>query len=71
MRAMKMLHLTQSQAEALSKVLANMEARLATKEDVANLRTELVAMKADLTWRMIAVVGLLGTVITLLNAFVA
>lgn len=55
-----------AQAEALSRILADMEARLATKEDLA-------ALKADLTWRMMAVValvnGLFGTVLALVNAF--
>jgi len=52
-----------AQADALSRILADMETRLASKEDLA-------AMKADLTWRMIAVVGFFGTVITMLNAFI-
>jgi hypothetical protein len=63
-----------AQADALSRILADMELRLATKQDLAELRSELSAMKADLTWRMIAVVsivvGVFGTVFTLLNAFV-
>ena len=54
----------ETQADTLSHILADMEARLATKEDLAHL-------KADLTWRMIAIVGLFGTIVTLLNAFVA
>lgn len=52
----------ETQADTLSHILGDMEARLATKEDLAHL-------KADLTWRMIAVVGLFGTIVTLLNAF--
>lgn len=52
------------QADTLSRILADMEARLATKEDLAHL-------KADLTWRMIAVVGLFGTLVTLLNAYIS
>ena len=59
-----------AQADALSRILSDMETRLASKEDLAVLRGELAAMKADLTWRMIAVVGFFGTVITLLNAFI-
>lgn len=56
------------QADTLSRILAEMESRLATKEDLAHL-------KADLTWRMIAVVGLVvgvfGTLVTLLNAYIS
>ncbi len=52
----------ETQADTLSHILGDMEARLATKEDLAHL-------KADLTWRMIAIVGLFGTIVTLLNAF--
>ncbi len=55
-----------AQAQTLSRILSEMEARLATKEDLA-------AFKADLTWRMIAVValvnGIFGTAIALANAF--
>lgn len=52
-----------AQAEALSHILAEM----VTKTD---LERELERLKADLTWRMIAVIGLFGTIITLLNAFI-
>jgi hypothetical protein len=56
---LKQAGMEQAQAEALSHILAEM----ATKADLERL-------KADLTWRMIAVVGLFGTIITLLNAFI-
>lgn len=63
-----------TQADSLSRILADMESRLATKHDIAELRGEMAAMKADLTWRMIAIValvnGLFGTVIALANAFI-
>lgn len=32
---------------------------------------DLARLKADLTWRIIAIVGFFGTVITILNAFIA
>lgn len=53
-----------AQSDTVARILADMEARLATKEDLAHL-------KGDLTLRMIAVITLFGTVIKLLNAFVA
>lgn len=68
------------QADALSRVLGDMEARLATKADLAALRGEMTSlresvradlsgMEARLTWRMIAVVVFMGTVMTLVGAF--
>jgi hypothetical protein len=59
------------QADALSRIFADMEARLATKADLAQLRLEMAEMKADLTWRMIAIVGFFATAATLLNLFVS
>lgn len=58
------------QAEALAHPLSDM----ATKSDLAQLRHEiradLSAMKADLTWRMIALFAFFGTIMTVLNAFI-
>ena len=48
-----------AQAEALSNILAEMVTK-----------TDLERLKSDLTWRMIATVGLFGTIITILNAFI-
>lgn len=63
------------QADALSRILADIEARLATKEDLAyvkgELQVQMAEMKADLTWRMIAIVGFFATAATLLNLFVS
>lgn len=59
-----------SQAETLSRILADMESRLATKHDIAELRGEMAEMKADLTWRMVAIVTLFGTVISIVNALI-
>lgn len=73
------------QADILSKIFADMESRLATKADLAilrselrselsdglnSIRTELHKMEARLTWRMIAVVTFLGAVMTLVGMFV-
>ncbi len=65
-----------SQADTLSNILAEMatksdlaELRSEVKAELASMRADLATMKADLTWRMIAVVGFVGTVITILNAF--
>lgn len=35
------------------------------------LRSEMADMRADLTWRMIAVVGFVGTLVAIVNAFIA
>lgn len=50
--------MSEAQAEALSRIFAEM----ATKSDLADLRT-------DLTWKMIAVVGFFATASTLMNLF--
>ncbi|MEX0599434.1 MAG: hypothetical protein WD423_00385 [Rhodothermales bacterium] len=52
-----------AQSETLSHILADMESRLATKQDV-------VEMKADLTWRMVAIVTLFGTIISIVNGLI-
>lgn len=52
-----------AQAEALSRIFNEM----ATKQD---LDKKLEALKADLTWRMIAMTVFLATVMTLLNLFI-
>lgn len=52
-----------AQAEALSRILDQM----ATKE---HLEMKLESLKADLTWRMIAMTVFLATIITMLNVFV-
>lgn len=58
------------QADALAYILSDM----ATKSDLSRLRYEmkadLSAMKADLTWRMIALFAFFGTIITILDAFI-
>ena len=65
-----------AQAEALSRIFAEM----ATKHDLAalegrlgvemqSLRTEMQALRADLTWKMIAIVGFFATASTVLNLF--
>lgn len=60
----------EAQAEALSRIFAEM----ATKNDLLVLEErvagQMAHLKADLTWRMIAIIGFFGTVITILNAFV-
>lgn len=60
----------EAQAEALSRILSEM----ATKQDLLLLKGEveknLETLKADLTWRMIAMAVFLATVMTLLNLFV-
>lgn len=73
------------QADALSRILAEMKETFATKEDLsvlkaelqgemAAVRSDLTELEARLTWRMLAivslVVGLFGTIFTLLNAFI-
>ena len=69
--------LKQEQAHALSRVFAEM----ATKNDLLvleqrlerrldELRAELAALEARLTWRIISVIVFLATVITLLNFFI-
>lgn len=45
-----------AQADTLSRILADMESRLATKEDLA-------ALEARLTWRMFAIVALVNTLL--------
>lgn len=59
-----------SQAEALAHILSDM----ATKSDLAQLEhkidAKLSAMKADLTWRMIALFAFFGTIMTVLDAFI-
>jgi len=50
----------QPQAEALSRIFAEM----ATKSDLTQLESRL-------TWRTIAIVGFFATVTTLLNAFIS
>ena len=58
------------QASALSHIFAEM----ATKSDVyalkADMRADLDGLEARLTWRIIATIVFLSTVITLLNHFV-
>lgn len=63
-----------AQADTLSKILSDMESRLATKSDIIQLRGEMATLKADLTWRMIAIVavvnGLFGTAIALAGTLI-
>ena len=69
------------QADVLSRILADMERRLATKEDIRVLgaRFEVLehkfdarlgAMETRLTWRMIAIIASLGTIISAVNAVI-
>jgi hypothetical protein len=53
---------TKMQADAASRVLAE----LTTREDLARLKAEL---KAELTWRIIAATGFLATLMALLDVF--
>ncbi len=59
-----------AQAEALSRIFSEM----ATKSDLVQLdervRANLSELRADLTWKMIAIVGFFATASTLLNLFV-
>lgn len=68
--------MNEAQAEALSRIFAEM----ATKSDLlqleermraelATLRTEIANLRAEMTWKMIAIVGFFATVSTLLNLF--
>ena len=63
--------MAESQAEALSRILAEM----ATRSDLLVLEHRLTGQMAQLesrlTWRMIAVVGFFATAATILNVFVA
>lgn len=51
-----------TQAEALSNILGEMVTR-------SHLRAELERLRADLTWKIIAIVGFFATASTLLNIF--
>lgn len=59
----------EGQAEALARIFSEM----ATKSDLNSLeqrmRSELANMRAELTWKMIAIVGFFATASTLLNLF--
>jgi hypothetical protein len=57
------VEMEKAQADALSHILAEMASK-------ADLEREIERLQADLTWRMIAVVGFFGTIMTLLNAFI-
>ena len=61
-----------AQAEVLSRILADMDRRLATKDDIripeARLDARLNAVETRLTWRMIAIIASLGTIISVVNA---
>lgn len=68
--------MNEAQAEALSRIFAEM----ATKSDLlqleermraelATLRTEIANLRAEMTWKLIAIVGFFATASTLLNLF--
>ena len=65
------------QAEALAAILAQFREEVATKQDLAVLRAELRAeiqataaeLKADLTWRFLALLAFFSTVMTLLDFY--
>lgn len=52
-----------SQSEALSNILGEMVTR-------AHLRAEIGSLKADLTWRLTALIVFLAAVMTLIDVFV-
>lgn len=52
-----------SQSEALSNILGEMVTRV-------HLRAELESLKADLTWRLTALIVFLAAVMTLIDVFV-
>lgn len=58
------------QAEALSRILDEM----ATKKDLGllrqELRVDLQTLKADLTWRFLAMIGFFAVVMTAIDLFV-
>ncbi len=62
--------MSHSQAESLSRILAEM----ATKKDLGLLRQELRAdlqtLKAELTWRFLAMMGFFAAVMTVVDLFV-
>ena len=64
---------TEIQADALSRVFADLTTTFATREDLAELKgelkTELAAMEARMTWRIIGAMGLLATLLALLDTF--
>lgn len=55
--------------------IANLSTTFATKEDLARVETrirrDVNAMEARLTWRFVALTAFLGTVLSLVNIFVA
>lgn len=55
------------QADALSRVFADLTERFVTKQDLAELKTEMAAMEARMTWRIIGAMGFLATLVTLLD----
>ena len=61
------------QAEALAAIFAQFREEVATKQDLALLRAEMKAtaaeLKADLTWRFLALLAFFSTVMTLLNFY--
>lgn len=65
---------TEIQADALSRVFADLTATFATKQGLAKLegelRTELATMEARMTWRIIGAMGFLAGLLTLLDRFV-
>lgn len=72
--------LTEVQAEALSRVFADLTGTFATKTDVAelkselkaemaDLRTDLKAMESRLTWRIIGSIAFLAALLQLLDRF--
>lgn len=60
----------EAQAEALSRILGEMAMRKDLLLLEAKVEKNLETLKADLTWRMIAMTVFLATVMTLLNLFV-
>lgn len=60
---LKRTEMNEAQAEALSRIFAEM----ATKSDLIELEGRL---RADITWKMIAIVGFFATASTVLNLFV-
>lgn len=61
---------TDVQAEALSRFFADMTSRFATKDDLADLKVDLSAMEARMTWRIIGAMAFLAALMTVLDAFI-
>lgn len=64
---------TEIQADALSRVIADLTETFATKTDLAELnselKSELAAMETRMTWRIIGAMGFLAALLTLLDTF--